>query len=150
MRIIVQRSHHASVSVSGRVVGQIEHGLVLLVGITHEDTLEDVKVLAHKIAGLRIFDDRDGKMNVSIQDVAGHVLSISQFTLYSDCSQGKRPSYRQAAKPEHAKPLYDKFNELLAGTYGLVVQTGIFGEMMDVKLTNAGPVTIILDSQELK
>lgn len=150
MRIVVQRSKQASVSVSGRVVGQIERGFVLLVGITHEDSWDDVKVLAHKIAGLRIFEDSQGKMNLSIQDVAGQVLSISQFTLYSDCTQGKRPSYRQAARPEHAKPLYEKFNEFLAKEYGLDVQTGIFGEMMDVMFTNAGPVTIILDSQDFK
>lgn len=147
MKVVVQRSKQARVTVKGRVVGQISEGLVLLVGITHPDTEEDAKYLAEKIAGLRIFDDAEGKMNLSLADVGGQALSISQFTLYGDCRKGKRPSYSEAARPEQARPLYERFNELLRAQ-GIVVETGEFGAMMDVSFTNWGPVTLILESRE--
>ncbi|UQZ82565.1 D-tyrosyl-tRNA(Tyr) deacylase [Paenibacillus konkukensis] len=116
MRIVVQRSKQAQVTVDGQVVGAIARGLVLLVGITHEDTEQDAKFAADKIAGLRIFEDDTEKMNHSVLDVGGQILSVSQFTLYGDCRKGKRPNFMAAARPEQAKPLYDKFNELLRGT----------------------------------
>lgn len=147
MKVVVQRSKEASVSIAGQSVGQIDQGLVLLVGIRHEDTLSDVKWMAEKIVNLRIFEDESGKMNLSLKDIGGQILSISQFTLYGDCRKGRRPNFMAAARPEHAEPLYDQFNECLR-EQGVAVETGKFGEMMDVKLTNWGPVTLILDSQE--
>jgi D-tyrosyl-tRNA(Tyr) deacylase len=146
MRVVVQRSKEASVTVEGRVVGQIQHGLVLLVGITHEDTEQDAKYLADKVSGLRIFEDEEGKMNLSVLETGGQILSVSQFTLYGDCRKGKRPNFMAAARPEQALVLYEKFNELLRAQ-GLHVETGKFGEMMDVTFTNWGPVTLIIDSK---
>lgn len=146
MRIVVQRSKQASVEVEDKVVGAIDKGLVLLVGVTHDDTEADAKRLADKIAGLRIFEDESGKMNLSVQDVGGDILSISQFTLYGDCRKGKRPNFMAAARPEPAEALYNRFNELLRDA-GLRVATGVFGAMMDVSLVNWGPVTLILDSK---
>jgi D-tyrosyl-tRNA(Tyr) deacylase len=146
MRVVVQRSKEASVTVEGRVVGQIQHGLLLLVGITHEDTEQDAKYLADKVSGLRIFEDEEGKMNLSVLETGGQILSVSQFTLYGDCRKGKRPNFMAAARPEQALVLYEKFNELLR-VQGLHVETGIFGEMMDVTFTNWGPVTLIIDSK---
>lgn len=145
MKVVVQRSKGAKVSVNGEVVGQIEHGLVLLVGITHEDKLSDVQWMADKVCGLRIFDDEEGKMNLSVKDVGGSLLSISQFTLYGDCRKGRRPNFMSAARPEQAEELYNAFNEALRAQ-GLAVETGRFGEMMDVDLINWGPVTLILES----
>lgn len=144
MRIVVQRCKQAKVSVAGETVGSIERGLVLLVGITHEDTEKDAAYLAEKIAGLRIFEDEEGKMNLSVSDTQGAILSVSQFTLYGDCRKGKRPSFTTAARPETAQPLYDRFNELLRDK-GLTVETGQFGADMDVEFTNWGPVTLILE-----
>lgn len=149
MRVILQRSKEAEVLVGGECVGKIDQGLVLLVGITHADTEEDVGMLAEKIAHLRIFEDESGKMNRSLLDTGGQVLSVSQFTLYGDCRKGRRPSFTDAAKPEQALDLYERFNERLAGL-GLQVETGRFGEMMEVRLNNWGPVTLILDSEQLK
>lgn len=146
MRIVVQRSKQAQVTVGGQVTGQIDQGLMLLVGVTHEDTIEDCRYLAEKIAGLRIFEDDAGKMNLSVQDIGGQVLSVSQFTLYGDCRKGKRPNFMAAARPDQANELYEQFNELLREK-GLQVETGSFGEMMDVTFTNWGPVTLILDSK---
>ncbi|MBJ6362975.1 D-aminoacyl-tRNA deacylase [Paenibacillus sp. GCM10012307] len=146
MRVVVQRSKTASVAVDGEIVGQIDQGLVLLVGVTHEDTDADARWLADKIAGLRIFEDEQGKMNLSIADIGGQVLSISQFTLYGDCRKGRRPNFMNAARPELAEPLYETFNSMLREA-GLPVATGRFGSMMDVSLTNWGPVTLILDSK---
>ncbi|WP_282936445.1 D-aminoacyl-tRNA deacylase [Paenibacillus sp. RC67] len=146
MRVVVQRSKQAQVTVNGATVGAIDHGLVLLVGITHEDTEQDAKFAADKIAGLRIFEDESGKMNHSVIDVGGQILSVSQFTLYGDCRKGKRPNFMAAARPEQAKPLYDRFNELLR-ELGLTVETGTFGAMMDVSLINDGPVTLIIESK---
>ncbi|TBL81592.1 D-aminoacyl-tRNA deacylase [Paenibacillus thalictri] len=146
MRVVVQRSKEAHVTVDGQAVGSISMGLVLLVGITHEDTEQDAKYIAEKVAGLRIFEDESGKMNLSVIDVGGQILSISQFTLYGDCRKGKRPNFMAAARPEQAEPLYERFNALLR-EQGLQVETGRFGAMMDVSLTNWGPVTLIVDSK---
>ncbi|MNE72136.1 D-tyrosyl-tRNA(Tyr) deacylase [compost metagenome] len=144
MRIVVQRCKQAIVSVDNRAIGSIDKGLMLLVGITHEDTDKDASYLAEKIAGLRIFEDAEGKMNLSVQDVGGAILSVSQFTLYGDCRKGKRPSFITAARPEIAEPLYERFNEMLREK-GLTVETGEFGADMDVEFTNWGPVTLILE-----
>ncbi|MCU9601878.1 D-aminoacyl-tRNA deacylase [Pallidibacillus thermolactis] len=145
MRIVLQRAKDAKVIVNGESVGAIEKGFVLLVGITHDDTEADADYLVEKIAGLRVFEDDNGKMNLSIQDVGGAILSVSQFTLYGDTRKGRRPNFMAAAKPEYAKKLYDYFNEKLRGKE-LTVETGIFGEMMDVQFTNDGPVTLLLES----
>ncbi len=145
MRLVVQRSKAAQVTVDGEVVGAIEQGLVLLVGVTHGDTEKDAKYLAEKAANLRIFEDEEGKMNRSLKEAGGAILSISQFTLYGDCSKGRRPSFIDAARPEEAEKLYDRFNALLR-EQGVQVETGRFGAMMDVSLTNWGPVTLIIDS----
>ena len=146
MRIVVQRAKNAKVIVGNQMVGAIDHGLMLLVGITHEDTRDDVKYCAHKVANLRIFDDEDGKMNRSIKDVQGDILSVSQFTLYGDASKGNRPSFIKAAKPEIAKALYDRFNDILREEHGLKVETGVFGAVMDIDFINDGPVTLIVES----
>lgn len=146
MKIVVQRSKQAQVIVNDEVVGSIQQGLVLLVGITHDDTLQDAQYLAEKISGLRIFSDDEGKMNLSVMDCGGAILSISQFTLYGDCRKGKRPNFMAAAKPDHAEPLYEHFNNLLREK-GLVVETGVFGADMDVSLVNDGPVTLVLDTK---
>ncbi|AIQ25638.1 D-aminoacyl-tRNA deacylase [Paenibacillus sp. FSL H7-0737] len=146
MRVVVQRCKDAKVTVDKAVTGEIGKGLMLLVGVTHEDTEKDAKYLADKIAGLRIFEDDAGKMNYSVTETEGAILSVSQFTLYGDCRKGRRPNFMGAAAPAEAERLYDYFNqELRAG--GLQVETGIFGAMMDVSLTNWGPVTLILDSR---
>lgn len=145
MRIVLQRSGPASVQVDGKVAGSIEKGYVLLVGITHEDTEKDVTYLAKKIANLRLWEDDEGKMNKSIFEAGGDILSVSQFTLYGDTKKGRRPSFIEAARPEHAEPLWELLNQKLEAE-GLNVQTGIFGAMMDVSLVNDGPVTIIIES----
>lgn len=146
MRIVVQRSKKASVTVDNKIIGEIEHGLVLLVGVTHEDTEEDAAFLADKIVNLRIFEDENGKMNHSLLDVGGSILSVSQFTLYGDCRKGRRPNFMGAAKPEQARNLYDYFNKLLREK-NIKVETGEFGAMMDVSLINDGPVTLIVESK---
>ena len=128
------------------MTGAIDKGYVLLVGITHEDTPEDVKYVAKKIAGLRIWEDEEGKMNRDLSEVGGAVLSVSQFTLYGDVSKGRRPSFIQAARPEQAEPLWEQFNEELRAL-GLHVETGRFGAMMDVSLINDGPVTLMVESK---
>jgi D-aminoacyl-tRNA deacylase len=146
MRVVLQRSGPASVKVDGEVTGSIERGYVLLVGITHDDTVEDAKYIAGKVANLRLWEDGEGKMNHSILEVGGNILSVSQFTLYANTSKGRRPSYIDAARPDQANVLWNTFNELLEQE-GLKVETGIFGAMMDVNLVNDGPVTIIIDSK---
>lgn len=146
MKIVVQRSREAHVSVGEKVVGEISKGFVLLVGVTHEDTEEDAAYLADKIVNLRIFEDENNKMNRSLLDVGGEILSVSQFTLYGDCRKGRRPNFMNAAKPDHATRIYDAFNHLVREK-GVRVETGIFGEMMDVHITNDGPVTLILESK---
>ena len=146
MRIVVQRSKAASVTVAGEVTGQITNGLVLLVGVTHDDNEEDAAYLADKIVNLRIFEDEAEKMNLSLKDVGGQILSVSQFTLYGDCRKGRRPNFMEAAKPEHAVKIYDAFNRMLREK-GVHVETGRFGAMMDVALVNDGPVTLIIESK---
>lgn len=147
MRVILQRSKQASVTVDGEKVGAIDSGFVLLVGITHGDTEQDAAYVAKKIAGLRLFEDDAGKMNLSIEEKGGSILSISQFTLYGDVRKGRRPSFTEAARPEVAEPLWLKFNEELRNC-GLSVETGVFGAMMDVELINDGPVTMIVESKQ--
>ncbi|WP_342432425.1 D-aminoacyl-tRNA deacylase [Neobacillus sp. FSL H8-0543] len=146
MRVVVQRSKKAKVTVDERIVGQISKGLVLLVGVTHEDTEADAAFLAEKIVNLRIFEDDAGKMNLSLIDVGGEILSISQFTLYGDCRKGRRPNFMDAARPDQANLLYETFNRLLRNK-NIKVETGRFGAMMDVDLTNDGPVTLIIESK---
>ena len=144
MRVLVQRSGEASVKVDKKIVGQIDSGLVLLVGFTNGDTLEEVKHLAKKCVNLRIFPDVNDVMNKSLLDFGGDILSISQFTLYGDAHKGNRPSYINAMKNDEAIPLYEAFNEELR-SYGVKVETGIFGADMDVSLINIGPTTIWLE-----
>jgi len=146
MKVVLQRSKAASVTVDGKVTGAIDSGYVLLVGITHEDTQENVDYLAKKVANLRLWEDIDGKMNHSILEHGGAILSVSQFTLYGDAKKGNRPSFTNAARPEVAEPLWEAFNNALR-EHGLHVETGIFGAMMDVALTNDGPITILLESK---
>ncbi|USG64087.1 D-aminoacyl-tRNA deacylase [Brevibacillus ruminantium] len=145
MRVVVQRAREASVTVAGEVVGEIDHGLVLLVGMTHEDTEKNVEFAAEKIANLRIFEDSEEKMNLSVLDTGGQILSVSQFTLYGDCRKGRRPNFMAAARPEHAEPLYELFNAKLREK-GLRVETGRFGASMEVRLLNDGPVTLIVET----
>ncbi|MFD1927330.1 D-aminoacyl-tRNA deacylase [Sporosarcina siberiensis] len=146
MRILLQRTGPASVQVNNAVTGSITKGYVLLVGITHEDTEADAIYLAKKVSTLRLWEDEEGKMNRSIHEAGGDILSVSQFTLYSDTKKGRRPSFIEAARPEQAEPLWNFFNQKLKEE-GLVVETGVFGAMMNVELINDGPVTILLESK---
>lgn len=148
MRAVIQRVSSASVTVDQEVVGQIERGFVVLLGITTHDTVDDVEYVANKLIGLRVFEDDDGKMNRSITDVGGSMLVISQFTLFGDCRKGRRPSFIEAARPEVARPLYERLVEELR-TQGVRTETGVFQAHMDVALVNDGPVTLLLDSQKL-
>ena len=150
MRVVIQRCARAEVRIDGERVGQIGKGFVLLVGVTDGDTQADADMLAKKTAQMRVFEDAEGKMNLALKDVDGAVLSISQFTLYADCRKGNRPSFIRAARPETASPLYDYFNRVLREQYGLQVETGRFGADMKVDFINDGPVTILLDSAELR
>ncbi|KEP30724.1 D-tyrosyl-tRNA(Tyr) deacylase [Bacillus safensis] len=147
MRLVVQRVTNASVKVEEEITGAINEGYMVLVGVTHEDTEEDVLYLAEKLAHLRIFEDENRKMNRSLLDIKGSVLSVSQFTLYGDTRKGRRPNFMKAAKPDAANSLYECFNKTLREK-GIHVETGRFGAMMDVSLTNSGPVTILMDSKE--
>lgn len=144
MKLVVQRSKASKVSVDKEVVGKINYGLVVLVGFTHKDTLDDIKYLAKKLVNLRIFDDENGVMNKSILDVKGSILSISQFTLYADTKKGNRPSYVDSMSALEANQMYDLFNEEIK-KYNIHVETGIFQTEMIVEITNDGPVTIILE-----
>lgn len=144
MRAVVQRVSRGSVSVGGEVVGAIEQGVVVLVGVTHGDTEEQAEWLAQKIAGLRIFEDREGKMNAGLLDVDGAALVISQFTLYADARKGRRPSFTNAARPEVAEPLVEHFIQTLRD-HGVPVETGVFRAHMLVEIHNDGPVTILLE-----
>ena len=144
MRVVVQRVSRASVTIGGSVVGRIGRGFCLLVGFTHSDTPDQVLWIADKIAGLRVFGDAEGKMNLSLGEVGGAVLVVSQFTLYGDTAKGRRPSFVEAARPEVAIPLYERFCAELRGR-GLEVATGEFGAMMEVEIHNDGPVTLILE-----
>jgi len=148
MRAVVQRVTRASVTVDDEVIGEIGNGLVVLLGIARDDTKEDADYLVPKIAALRIFDDADGKMNRSLNDIDGGLLIVSQFTLYGDVRRGLRPSWSDAAAPEVAEPLYDYFVESSRKLLGRV-ETGSFRKMMLVELVNDGPVTILLDSRKL-
>ncbi|MEM1502268.1 D-aminoacyl-tRNA deacylase [Domibacillus sp. 8LH] len=147
MRVVLQRSKQASVTVDGAIKGAIDSGLVLLVGVTHEDTEQDAAWLAEKIVHLRIFEDESGKMNESLLERGGSILSVSQFTLYGDCKKGRRPNFMKAASGVQAEGLYDVFNRLIREK-GVQVETGVFGAMMDVSLVNDGPVTLILDTKD--
>lgn len=146
MRVVIQRAKEASVSINNKTTGQISQGFVLLVGIEEEDTTEDVDYLVRKISKLRIFEDENGKMNWSLADVKGEILSISQFTLHANTKKGNRPSFIEAAKPSTAIPLYNELNEKLRDA-GFKVETGEFGADMQVSLINDGPVTILIDSK---
>ena len=144
MRAVVQRVTHASVAVDGEVVGAIGLGLVVLLGVTHADTEEQAAWLARKIAGLRIFEDTEGKLNAGLLDIDGAALVVSQFTLYADARKGRRPSFTEAARPEVAEPLVDFFIERLR-RHGVPVETGVFRADMLVEIHNDGPVTILLE-----
>lgn len=147
MKAVIQRVTNAAVSIDGICVGKIEYGFMVLVGIHELDTVEDSSYLVRKISKLRVFEDQEGKMNRSITDISGSILSISQFTLYADTKKGNRPSFIKVAKPEKSITLYDFFNEELRKE-GITVATGEFGADMQVSLVNDGPVTIIIDTQE--
>ena len=144
MRVVLQRVSRAQVTIGGRLAGAIERGFCLLVGFTHTDTLDQVRWMAEKVSGLRIFSDAEDKMNLALADVGGALLVVSQFTLYGNTEKGRRPSFIEAARPEQAIPLYESFIADLRGR-GLKVETGEFGAMMDVELVNDGPVTLILE-----
>ena len=149
MRVVIQRCSRAEVRIDGKVVGAIGRGFMLLVGVTETDSRAEADLLAKKVAQMRVFEDAEGKMNLALNDVNGAILSISQFTLYADCKKGNRPSFIRAARPEIAEPLYDYFNALLRSQYNLHVETGRFGADMKVDFINDGPVTIMLDTNEL-
>ncbi len=146
MRLVLQRVRRGSVSVEGKIVSHISQGLVILVGVGPEDTEDEAKWLAEKCAYLRIFEDSEGKTNLSLQDVKGEALVVSQFTLYANTRKGRRPSFVHAAPPEIAEPLVEVFAEVLE-TFGIPVQVGMFGAHMLVKIENDGPVTIILERE---
>ena len=148
MKLVIQRVKHASCTIDNKITGQIEKGYMVLVGFGEGDNEEVVEKLANKLAKLRIFEDNQEKMNLSIYDVEGDILSISQFTLYADSKKGNRPSFVNALEPNKASKLYDYFNEYLR-SLNLKVETGIFGADMKIELLNDGPVTIIMDSKEL-
>lgn len=145
MRAVVQRVKNASVTVDGRVTGAIDRGLLVYLGVGHGDTAADVSYLSEKIVNLRIFEDTDGRMNRSVREECGGLLIVSQFTLYGDCRQGRRPGWSDAARPEVAIPLYEAFVQACVDS-GLQVGTGVFQAMMDVAYVNEGPVTLLLDS----
>lgn len=147
MKVVVQRVKNASVTIEGNVHGKINEGFLVLLGITSTDTKEDVDYLVKKVCNLRVFEDENGKMNLSLKSINGELLIISQFTLYGDCSDGNRPSFIDAARPEKAVPLYEYFIEECKKQID-VVETGIFGADMKVELLNDGPVTIIIDSKK--
>lgn len=146
MKLVIQRVSECKVVVEKEIVGAITKGLLVLLGITHTDTSKDVDYLIKKLLALRIFEDQEGKMNLSVTDIKGEILVVSQFTLYGDTQKGNRPSFIQAAKPELAIPLYEEFLEKLKNTTDLKVQSGIFGADMKVHLVNDGPVTIIMET----
>ena len=146
MRVVVQRVEEASVVVEGKEVGAIKSGFMILLGVEHDDSEQDLQWLVKKIVGLRVFGDGDGKMNLNITDVGGSILLISQFTLHASTKKGNRPSFIKAARPEHSLPMYNKFISELRKN-NIQVASGVFGAYMDVSLVNSGPVTIIIDSK---
>jgi D-tyrosyl-tRNA(Tyr) deacylase len=148
MRAVIQRVKEARVEVEGEVAGRIGEGILLFLGIRKDDTQDDIKYLVEKVLGLRMFDDDAGKMNLSITDVGGEILVVPQFTLYGDCRKGRRPSFDEAASSDMAERLYDIFVEEVKKR-GINVQTGRFRAIMDIHLTNSGPVTILLDSRRV-
>ena len=148
MRIVIQRVSEASVKVDDKIISAIGMGMLILVGIEDLDTREDITWLSNKIIQLRIFDDENGVMNLSVKDIDGELLIVSQFTLHASTKKGNRPSYIRASKPDFAVPMYEKFVESLETELGKKVGTGKFGAMMDVSLVNDGPVTIIIDSKQ--
>lgn len=148
MRAVIQRVNEASVTVDGTVVGKIGQGFLILLGVAHSDGEAEAGFLARKIAGLRIFEDGEGKMNLALGDIGGAILVVSQFTLYADTRKGRRPSFIDAARPEQAEPLYRRFCELLTAE-GVAVEKGIFQAEMKVSLINDGPVTILMDTNEM-
>jgi len=148
MRAVIQRVKEAKVEVNGDIIGKIGEGFLVLLGVGKDDTEEDVRYLADKVLGLRIFEDEAGKMNLSITDVKGEILAVSQFTLYGDSRKGRRPSFDEAAPPDVAERLYELFVEEIRKS-GIKVETGKFRALMDVHLVNSGPVTILLDSKKL-
>lgn len=145
MKVVVQRVSEASVTVGNEITGAIKKGLLLLVGVHVDDTPEQLQWMCEKILKLRVFEDEDDKMNLSVSDVEGGILVVSQFTLYGDAKKGTRPSYIQAARPEKAEPMYEEMIQYFKEHSSLEIQTGKFGAMMDVKLVNDGPVTLILE-----
>lgn len=146
MRVVYQRVSRAEVRVDGKVVSRIGKGALLLVGVAKSDDSETARWMAQKIAGLRVHDDEDGKLNLSLLDIGGEVLAVSQFTLLGDCRKGKRPSYTEAASPEVAEPLFIRFVDFLR-EQGVPVQIGAFGEHMEVELVNDGPVTVLVERE---
>ena len=148
MRAVIQRVKHASCTVDEQITGQIQKGLVVLLGVEEADTTEDLKWLGQKFVNLRIFEDEQGLMNKSILDIGGNILLISQFTLFAQTKKGNRPSFIRAAKPDNAKPLYEEMARLLSQLIGQPVQLGIFGADMKINLLNDGPVTIIMDTKD--
>ena len=149
MRAVVQRVKEAKVTVEGEIIGSIGMGMVVFLGVTGDDEYEDLRYLGNKVSALRIFEDGEGKMNLSVQDVGGEVLCVSQFTLYGDSRKGNRPSFIKAAEPEKANSLYLEFCDYLRKEKDLTVATGQFQAMMQVDLSNDGPVTMLLDSSKL-
>jgi len=147
LKAVLQRVSRAQVSVDGEIIGKIGKGILILLGVGKNDSLEDVKYLSDKIINLRIFPDENDKLNLSLKDIDGEILVVSQFTLYADCRKGRRPSFEQAAKPDTAVELYNRF-VAECKTYGIKVETGQFQAMMNVELCNEGPVTILLDTND--
>ena len=147
MRAVVQRISCSKVTVDERVTGEVKKGLLVLLGVTHEDTSKDVDYMVDKVVNLRIFEDENDKMNLSLKDIDGEIMAVSQFTLYGDCRRGRRPSFTDAARPEVANPLYEEFVENIR-KQGITVGTGEFGAHMMVELVNDGPVTILLESKK--
>ena len=147
MRAVIQRVSNASVTIDNKIYSQIENGLLVLVGIEDADTAEDCEWLSGKIVNLRVFNDDNGVMNVSIKDINGDILAVSQFTLHASTKKGNRPSYIKASKPEFAIPMYEKFIQQLSNDLGKTVGTGVFGVDMKVELLNNGPVTIVIDTK---
>ncbi|MHD0315283.1 D-aminoacyl-tRNA deacylase [Fusobacterium varium] len=148
MRAVIQRVKHSSVTVDGNILGEIGNGLLVLLGVTHTDTEKEVNWLAAKVKDLRIFEDEEGKMNLGLEDIKGELLVISQFTLYGNCIKGRRPGFTEAARPNLAEPLYEKFLEKCR-SFGIKTECGKFGADMKVELLNDGPVTMIIDTKDI-